>query len=100
MSAESSAFSRLITGRTGHRFRIRFKDGEIYTLDDLCPISPEVYGVTGQWSGHVVAAEIAAEKQRFHRSGSGVDFSENDVAEIFDVTAGEQLMPSDSVAGE
>jgi len=91
MSAESSNLSRLIAERTGHRFRIRFTDGEIYTLEGLQPLSPELYGVAGQWSGYIVATEIPAEKERFHRSGSGIDFKENDVAEIFDVTVCEDL---------
>jgi hypothetical protein len=65
--------------------RVTFKDGEVYRLASCYAVDETVYDKKGLWSGDVIEiVKVPAEKIKSLRVGNGMDFFEQDVAEIYD----------------
>jgi hypothetical protein len=71
---------REIFGEDASRvFRITFKSGEVFRLGACRVVDPSIYSISDQWT-----AVLAESVDSLFRQGSGVDFVESDVVEIFD----------------
>ena len=68
--------------------RITFADGDIFRLRDFSTVHPTIYGDADKWTATVVEPVSGRHPkfEKLYRSGSGVDFVEKDIAEIFDET--------------
>ena len=73
--------------------RITFTDGGIFRLKDFDTIHPTIYGDADGWTATVVEHVCRTHPKFKHlmRPGSGVDFIESDVVEIFDETCSKLL---------
>ncbi len=70
-------------------FRITFECEDILRLRSFFIVDPSINEISDQWTALVVEP-IAGKHPDFHRlfhSGSGIDFVESDITEIFDEKA-------------
>jgi hypothetical protein len=63
-------------------FQIRFADGTEMVVKDCHPIDFSIYHRTGGWTGSVVEFSGSEKQIRFFKSGSGIDFHEEDILSI------------------
>lgn len=68
-------------------FRFAMKDGDVFILKDCYPIDDSIYERKGEWSGQIVSM-ISDPANKFHKSGNGLDFLEDDIIRIYDETTG------------
>ncbi len=80
---------RILDGRNSCNFKITFRDAEAFVLKELYPVDFSIYGKTGQWSGEIVALIAPLSKLMVHKVGNGLDFIEDDVQEILDLSTGQ-----------
>jgi hypothetical protein len=66
--------------------RVSFNDDEIYRLKSCNPVDETVYDKKGLWCGTVVEV-IKVSRVKNFRAGNGMDFLEEDIAEIYDETS-------------
>jgi hypothetical protein len=64
-------------------FRISFRGGDVFRLRSFSVVDPSIYSIPDQWTAVVV--EPISSTRLFH-SGSGLDFVESHIVEIFDET--------------
>jgi hypothetical protein len=64
--------------------RISFKDGEVFRLRSCNAVDKTIYDKKGLWSGEIVEILKRPNSKLELRAGTGLDFSEQDIAEIFD----------------
>jgi hypothetical protein len=80
----------IVGSKSSHTFRTSFKDSDIFLLKNLNPIDPSIYHLNGQWSAEIVEViSVPPGKEKLLKQGSGLDFKEQDVQEMVDVTTGE-----------
>jgi hypothetical protein len=87
----SHRFRDLLEADASRTVRISFRDGDVFRFCSCSVVDPSIYSVPDQWTA-VVVEPIAGRHPDFRRlfhSGSGMDFIESDIVEIFDETAGE-----------
>lgn len=78
-----------------HRLRITFTDGEIFVVQNVSEVEREDPGMW-KWSAEVLVTEnLPAERQKFFRPGSGVDFDAADIRAIVDETDSRSLYSSE-----
>jgi hypothetical protein len=80
--------------------RITFSYGDVFRLQDFSVVNPTIYGDADRWTATVVEAVRANHRDfaRLHRAGSGLDFNEKDIAEIFDEASSTSLFKATQVA--
>lgn len=86
-------FRELLEADATRIFRILFRDGGALRLRSFSVVDPSIYPVADQWTA-VVVEHISGRHpdcRRLHRSGSGIDFLESDVAKIFSDITGERF---------
>ena len=89
----SHRFRAMFEADASHIFRIALCDGDIFRLRSFSVVDPSIYSISDQWTA-VVVEPISGRHPDFHKlfhSGSGIDFVESDIVEIFDETAGEAV---------
>jgi hypothetical protein len=84
----SHQFRGLFEGDASRVFRISFRGGDIFRLRDLSVVDPSIYSISDQWTAEIVDVISGG---RVFRPGSGLDFVESDILEIFDETAGQSV---------
>ena len=85
----------IVESKTSHVFQVKFKDLDVFHLKCLNPIDSTVYGLNGQWSAEiVVVVRLPSAKEKLFKPGSLLDFKEEDVREISDVTTNELIFMS------
>ena len=81
-------FRALFEADDSRVFRITFCDGDIFRLRLFSVVDPSIYGDADKWTAEVVEP-VRGRHPKFEKlfhSGSGVDFVESDITEIFDET--------------
>ena len=80
--------------------RISFTGGNVYRLSGFGTVDPSIYGDADRWTATVVEAVHGTHPDfaRFHRVGSGLDFNECNILEIFDESSSTILFRSPTVA--
>jgi hypothetical protein len=98
------------TSLAAHRFtslfqtdgvlRITFRHGDIFRLQHFSIVNPTIYGHADQWTATVVEAVRGDHPDfaRLYRPGSGLDFHESDISEIFDESSSTPLFQATQVA--
>ncbi len=84
----SHRFRELLGADASRVFRISFRDGNVFRLRSFSVVDPSIYSIPDQWTAEVI--ERISGGRVFH-SGSGIDFVESDVIEIFDETLGAKV---------
>ena len=64
--------------------RVSFKDGDIFRLRACIAIDETIYAKKGLWSGEIVEVVNQSNEKFQFGINTGFDFSEEDIAEIFD----------------
>jgi hypothetical protein len=80
--------------------RITFRDGDVFRLQYFSIINPTIYGYPDGWNATVVDAVHGHHPDfaRLFRPGSGIDFYESDISEIFDECSSTPLFQATQVA--
>jgi hypothetical protein len=80
--------------------RISFTGGDVFRLSGFGTVDPSIYGDTDRWTATVVEAVRGAHHDfaRLYRPGSGLDFNESDITEIFNESSSTILFRSHNVA--
>ena len=82
----------IVGSKTSRTFRISFKDSDVFLLRNLNPIDSSIYDLSGLWSAEIVEAiRMPPKRKKLFKQGVGLDFKEEDIQEIIDVSAGELL---------
>ena len=75
---------REILGKNASRvFRITFRDSDILRMVAFQVVDPSIYSISDQWTATFVELVHSA-SHRHVRVGTGIDFVETDIVEIFD----------------
>ncbi|HLX96547.1 MAG TPA: hypothetical protein VKU37_12455 [Verrucomicrobiae bacterium] len=77
----SHRFRALFGTDASRIFRVSFRGGDVFRLRSLSAVDPSIYSISDQWTAEVVE-RISG--QRLLHSGSGLDFVESDIVEIYD----------------
>jgi hypothetical protein len=98
------------TPLAGHRFgsvfatdgvlRVTFSDGDVFRLQDFDTVDPTIYGNADQWIATIVQP-VGGKRPNFarlFRPGSGLQFKESDIVEIFDEASFTILFAATNVA--
>ena len=85
---------------TDHVLRLTFRRGDVFRLQGFDIVDPGIYGDADRWTGWVVEAVYGTHPDfaRLYRPGSGLDFHESDVTEIFDESSSAPLFQATQVA--
>ena len=85
---------------TDHVLRSTFRHGDVFRLQGFDVVDPTIYGDTDRWTGWVVEAVHGSHPDfaRLYRPGSGLDFHEPDITEIFDESSSTSLFQATQVA--
>ena len=80
--------------------RITFTDGDIFRLKDFETVHPTIYGDADRWTA-IVVQPVRGKHPDFARlfhPGSGIDFNESEISEIFDEASSTILFAATNVA--
>jgi hypothetical protein len=66
-------------------FRITYRDGDILRMHSFYIVDPSIYSISDQWTATLVE-QVHTKSHRRHRPGTGIDFVESDIVEIYDET--------------
>jgi hypothetical protein len=89
----SHRFRELFEADDSRIYRITLRGEDVFRLCHFRIVDPSIYSVSDQWTADVVepiSGKHPKFQQLFH-SGSGVDFVESEITEIFDETSGEKV---------
>jgi hypothetical protein len=95
----SHRFRALFEADTSRVFRISFRGGDVFRLRSFSVVDPSTYSISDQWTAEVVEP-ISGKHPDFRRlfhSGSGLDFVEAGIVEIFDESSGEMVYKGEHV---
>jgi hypothetical protein len=86
-------FRALFEADSSRIFRITFRDEDVLRLHGFQIVDPSIYSISDQWTA-IVVEPISGKHPKFRElfhSGSGVDFVESEITEIFDEVLGEKV---------
>ncbi|MFN7813286.1 MAG: hypothetical protein ACK5SI_11570 [Planctomycetia bacterium] len=80
--------------------RITFTDGDVFRLQGFQTVHPTIYGDADRWNASIVQPVRGKHLDfaRLFRPGSGLDFNESDITEIFDEASSTVLFAATDVA--
>jgi len=88
ITSQSHKLDKIFPASRDAIVRVTFKDGDVFRLSSCYAVDETVYDKKGLWCGGIVeAVKIPAAKSKQLRAGSGLDFLEEDIAEIYDETS-------------
>jgi hypothetical protein len=91
--SSSHRFRELFEADATRIFRITLRGEDVFRLRRFCIVDPSIDYLPDEWNADVVepiSGKHPKFQQLFH-SGSGVDFVESEITEIFDETSGEKV---------
>ncbi|XHR30860.1 MAG: hypothetical protein ACFUZC_09900 [Chthoniobacteraceae bacterium] len=92
MSELTHKLESLLEPRASHCLRIKIHTSDVFVIRDIYALDKSIYGLDGGWSGTIVSTSgLSFCKKNLFKDGSGVDFYESDVSEIFDETTDELI---------
>jgi hypothetical protein len=71
-------------------FRITFRDGDVLRMASFHVVDPSIYSIADQWTATFIE-QVRLSAGRHFGPGTGIDFAESDIAEIFDERLGETV---------
>jgi len=91
--SSSHRFRELFEADDSRIYRITLRGEDVFRLRSFSVVDPSIYSISDQWTA-VVVEPISGKHPKFQQlfhSGSGVDFVESEITEIFDETSGEKV---------
>jgi len=76
-------------------FQICFADGTEMVVKECTPIDFSIYHKTGGWTGSVIEFTGNEKQRQLFKTGSRIDFSEEDIVSIRNTQTGETVYPKD-----